>query len=333
MTDLQSFLGGVRACEGMSGLELAAFGAFLEQRKLPKGEILFNEGDAGSAMFILRTGLVGSYVIDQDGSRREVYDFVQGQLFGEMAIAEGSVRSATAWAKEDSTLFVLDAIDFYRLVWEHPGLAVKLLGNMARHLALWLDEAAGYLGDLARWGEEARRRAILDETTGLFNRRFLEEALVSRIGRKSGGEVRPCSLVALDLDRFRDINATHGTRAGDAVIAQTGALIAHLVAECGDERIVAARLAGDEFSVFLPDADKEGARLLAERIRAGLEELFIEFRAGSGAEPSRVRVTASLGYAAIPEDATSAESLIEAADRALFLAKQNGRNRVICQGE
>jgi diguanylate cyclase (GGDEF)-like protein len=329
MSDLPGFLTQVRACAGMSGLELNAFAAFLEPRRLPEGEVLFKEGEPGSLIFIVRSGLVGAYVLERDGSHREVYEFPPGSLFGEMAIAEGTVRSATAYAKEDSFLFALDAIDFYRLVWEHPALAVKLLGNMARNLAAWLDEAAGYLGDLARWGEDARRRALVDETTGLFNRRFLEETMRSRFGRGIDS-IRSCALVALDFDHFREINVTHGSKAGDAVIAQAGASIGHIVAASGHEGAVAARLSGDEFSIFIPEAGPAEAKALAERIRGALEELFIEFRAGAAAEPSQVCLTTSIGCASAPENAASADELVRAADEALYRAKQGGRNRVAC---
>ena len=299
MNDEASFLASVKACEGMTGLELHAFAAFLEPRQLAKDEVLFSEGEAGSEMYILRSGRIGTYVVEPDGSKREVYEFAAGHLFGEMAIAEGSVRSATAWAKEDSLLLALGAVDFYRLVWEHPGLGVKLLGNMARHLASWLDEAAGYLGDLARWGEDARRRALVDEATGLFNRSFLEESMRARIGRGIDGK-RPCSLVALDIDRFRAINEAHGPKAGDAVIAQTGACIGRVVDDARIEGAVVARLAGDEFSIFIPDGGLPEAKALGERIRVALEELFMEFRTGGSAEPCRVSVTTSVGCASAP---------------------------------
>jgi diguanylate cyclase (GGDEF)-like protein len=315
----------------MSGLELNAFAAFLESRRLDRDEILFHEGEPGSEMFIVQSGLIGSYVVEQDGLKREVYDFVPGNLFGEMAIAEGSVRSATVWAKEDSVLLVLEAIDFYRLVWEHPALAVKLLGNMARNLAAWLDEAAGYLGDLARWGEDARRRSLVDELTGLFNRRFLEESMRQRIGRGVDSS-RPCALVSIDIDKFRDINASHGPHAGDAVIGQAGAAIGRIVAEAGPDGSVCARLSGDEFSIFLPESDGAVALAVAESIRLGLCELFIEFRPGPATDPVKVNLTASLGVATAPRDTHSMEGLVEAADKALFRAKEGGRNKVVVSG-
>jgi len=327
LSDIASFLSLVPACSGMSGLELNTLAAFLEPLRLAPGETLFGEGDGGSAMYFVRTGAMSAWVWEDETTRREVYEFLPGGHFGEMAIAEGSVRSATTYAKKETTLLVLDAIDFHRLVWEHPRLAVKLLGNMARNMAAWLDEAAGYLGDLARWGENARRKAIVDEITGLFNRRFLEEAIRAREGRGIDSH-RPCSLVAFDLDRFHDVNANLGNPAGDAVIAQVGALVQSLASSSGFEGIVPARLSGDEFSILLPDATKDAATEFAERLRAAIEGLFIEFREGPGASARRLSITASFGCAEAPRDAPDGPTLVACADAALAQAKAEGRNCV-----
>ena len=165
--------------------------------------------------------------------------------------------------------------------------------------------------------------SVTDELTGLFNRRrFLElgEREVEMARRGS----RPLAVAMLDLDRFRDLNATFGPAAGDAAIASAGAAFGTLVR--GEE--VAARLSGDEFAFFLPGAGPERARELAEELRAAAEGLFLEFRAGPGSKPARASLTASVGFASAPEDAATAEELSTVADKALFRAKEGGRNRV-----
>jgi len=327
MTDIAAFLETVPACSGMSGLELAALAAFLEPRRLSEDETLFREGEVGTAMYFVRSGTMGTWVREGESGRREVYEFCAGNHFGEMAIAEGSVRSATAYAKTETIVLGLDAIDFHRLVWEHPGLAVKFLGNMARDMAAWLDEAAGYLGDIARWGENARRKAIVDETTGLFNRRFLEESIRVREGRGIDA-ARPCSLIAFDLDNFHEVNNHFGNPAGDAVIAGVGALVQSLVSSSGMEGLVPSRLSGDEFSIFLPDGCKGRAIDFAEILRAAIEGLFLEFRERPGAAARRLSITASFGCAESPSDARGGPALVASADEALARAKADGRNCV-----
>ncbi|HTX72101.1 MAG TPA: GGDEF domain-containing protein [Rectinemataceae bacterium] len=323
MSHITDFLESMPLFSGMSGLELNAVSAFLEPRHVASGDAIFREGETGQELFLVRTGKVGSYVTQADGERREIYEHLPGSLFGEMAIIESEPRSATCYAKEEVDLLVLEAIDFYRLVWEHPIIGVKLLSSMARVMVSWLDEASGFLGGLVRWGETARRRAIADDLSGLFNRRFLEETVRLRFSRGSSNS-RTCALLMLDIDRFREINAAYGPQAGDAVISSAATAFGALLSE-GE---IAARLSGDEFAFFLPGAGKERAVALAERIRAEAEGLWIEFRTSRDKPPERVAITVSLGVAWSPEIASGAEELLGAADRALYRAKEEGRNRV-----
>ena len=240
-----------------------------------------------------------------------------------MAIIEDEPRSATCYAKEDLELLVLDGIDFYRLVWEHPVIGVKLLSSMARVMTAWLDEASGFLGGLVRWGEAARRRAITDELSGLFNRRFLEETMSTRFARGAGTS-RRCAMLMLDIDRFRDINAAHGQAGGDAAIAAAAAAFAPLILE-GE---VGSRLSGDEFAVFMPNGGIDRALELGEALRRAAEGLYLEFRHGPDAQPARASITVSVGAASSPEHGSTPEELVAAADKALYKAKESGRNRV-----
>ena len=308
---------------GMSGLELNAVSAFLEPRRLAKGDIVCTRGEPGTEMFIVRTGRVASLAVDKDGNERQLYEFGPGRFFGEMSIIENEPRSATCVTLDETELLVLEGLDFYRLVWEHPMIGSRMLSSMARVMAGWLDEASGFLHDMVRWGETARKRAVTDELSGLFNRRFLEESFRSRFARNSN-EPPLCSVLMLDLDRFHELNERYGSKVGDTMIAKAGAVYARLVRD-GD---VAARLSGDEFAFFMPDAGPEEAFAVAERIRAETESLFIELASGSSGVHDRVSLSASIGVASSPEDATEADALFAAADKALFRAKENGRNRV-----
>ncbi|HOZ73008.1 MAG TPA: GGDEF domain-containing protein [Spirochaetales bacterium] len=309
---------------GMSGLELNAVSAFLEPRRYAAGAVIFRRGEPGTEMFIVRAGRVASLALDRDGNERQLYEFGPGRFFGEMAIIENEPRSATCVALETTELLVLEGIDFYRLVWEHPMIGSRMLASMAKVMAGWLDEASGFLTDLVRWGETARKRAVTDELSGLFNRRFIEEASRSRFARNSS-EPPLCSALMLDLDRFHALNERFGTMAGDSIISTAGAAYSRLIRD-GD---VAARLAGDEFAFFMPDAGPEEALAAAERIRSETESLYLEFRSGPGATPQRVSLSASIGVASSPFDATDSAGLFAAADKALFSAKEAGRNRVV----
>lgn len=204
-----------------------------------------------------------------------------------------------------------------------PGLAADRLGTAYRHI-----EEAGLLAVLAlmlltfvlarpllralRWTEQRAGEARVDGLTGLANRRALEETLAAEIARavRFGHEL---SVVLLDLDRFKETNDRHGHAAGDLLLREIGRLL-RANARRGD---IPARLGGEEFVVVLPETGLEGARLLAERLRAGI----------AGRRVEALRMTVSCGVAALlPGDGP--ESLLAAADEALYRAKEGGRDRV-----
>jgi diguanylate cyclase (GGDEF)-like protein len=128
----------------------------------------------------------------------------------------------------------------------------------------------------------------------------------------------------LDMDRFRSINAAFGPKGGDAALAATAAAFMPLVRE-GE---VCARLSGDEFAVFLPSGGMDRALELAEAMRAAAEALRLELPNLSNGHSAAAAITVSIGAAASPEHASTPEELVSAADRALYAAKQDGRNRI-----
>lgn len=160
-----------------------------------------------------------------------------------------------------------------------------------------------------RLSETARRDAL----TGLLNRRGLEERLEAELARATRAE-RPVALILSDVDHFKTVNDELGHPAGDAVLLR----IAGVLEGIGRRSDTVARLGGEEFVFIVPDADAEMAFNLAERARIALERTFAD-------EP--VPLTASFGIVAFPVDGTTAASLFETADRALYAAKRGGRNR------
>jgi len=171
---------------------------------------------------------------------------------------------------------------------------------------------------MVRWGEDARKRAVTDSLTGLFNRRFLEEALRDQL-QKARANSQPLSLIMMDLDRFREINQCFGAEAGDQAIR---ALVPVLRSVLRHDDIP-ARLAGDEFTILLPDTTAEQALALARAIGEGVRTVPCLAERGRPQE----RITTSLGIASFPLHASDAKSLWELADRALFKAKEQGRDR------
>jgi len=161
--------------------------------------------------------------------------------------------------------------------------------------------------------------ARTDAKTGLFNSRHFNVELASELHRASRFD-RPVSVLMADLDLLRDINNSHGHLAGDAVLR---AVAETLTSELRDYDI-AARFGGEEFTVLLPETDREGALAIAERIRAGVATREISL----APRPGTVQATISIGVATFPDDGTIREELLDAADTALYRAKLAGRDSV-----
>ena len=161
----------------------------------------------------------------------------------------------------------------------------------------------------------AELRAATDALTGLPNRRAIDDHL-KRLLAQAGRSMQPMSAILFDLDHFKDINDTFGHERGDEVLAAVGALLR------GELRTAdfAGRNGGEEFIVLLPDTDRPGALRVAEHLRQTTHSLSL-----SGVSRP---ITASFGVATFPEDALDGETLMRLADRALYAAKQAGRDRV-----
>jgi diguanylate cyclase (GGDEF)-like protein len=159
--------------------------------------------------------------------------------------------------------------------------------------------------------------AVTDGLTGLFNRRYFQQALERELSRadRGGGSL---ALLLLDIDHFKLLNDTYGHAIGDAVLKKISDVLNETLRK-GD---VLARYGGEEFVVLLPQATYEGAQEFAQRVWNAVGTAKIH-PAGRGH-----RVTVSVGFALLPDDVDSAEALLEAADRALYFAKETGRDKV-----
>ncbi len=169
----------------------------------------------------------------------------------------------------------------------------------------------------ARLHRIVERQALVDGLTGVANRRHCEEALTSEISR-ADRLATPLTLVLADLDDFKAINDEHGHAAGDEVLREFAAVLRATLRDSD----LAGRWGGEEFLLLLPGADAVGGAQLAERVRASLAE-----RSFLGRDGAVASVTCSFGVAQ-HQAGWDERELFAAADRALYRAKREGKNRV-----
>jgi len=159
---------------------------------------------------------------------------------------------------------------------------------------------------------------VTDDLTKLFNSRYLNVHLRREIKRSRRYGV-PVSLIFLDLDGFKNVNDNHGHLAGSRALFEVGQVLQRTVREID----VVSRYGGDEFTIILPQTGATGAMIIADRIRAAVEDQV--FLSGQGLN---VRLTASFGVSTFPDHGQSREDLIQKADQAMYLVKERGKNGV-----
>jgi diguanylate cyclase (GGDEF)-like protein len=211
-------------------------------------------------------------------------------FFGRMFALPGAVALVVALRGEPSVAVALAAV-------------VLVVGERVTHLR-------------TRVGRFVQR-SFTDRLTGLFNYDFLQAQVryeIDRVRRYGGS----CSILVLDLDHFKRFNDTHGHQAGNLLLRA----MADSVRSHKRDSDFAARFGGEEFVVLVPGDATEAVRL-AERLRLAVAALELPQLGPDG------RVTVSIGDASYPQQATNASELFERADQALYVAKDNGRNRTI----
>jgi diguanylate cyclase (GGDEF)-like protein len=305
-----------------------------------EGEVVFREGEASDAVYLIESGSVAVIKAERADKSVILAKLVAPEIVGELGVLCDMPRNATAQAMEDSWLEVIPKQDFKSWLSRDADEAWRVM----RTLALRLRDADAVIAkqqaapvevtdtDLRKLNEKLTRnlaqiqkqhlqlenQVIRDALTGLYNRRYLDERLERDLIRAKRYGF-PISLAMIDLDHFKHVNDTYGHRAGDEVLKALGALLQSTSRE-GD---IPCRYGGEEFVVVLPRMPLGTAMKRAEHWR----EAFEGQRARYG--DVEIGTTMSIGLATFPDHAATADSLIDSADRALYRAKSAGRNRLM----
>lgn len=173
--------------------------------------------------------------------------------------------------------------------------------------------------NLKQANDKLRELAFRDELTGLYNHRYFQEIVDAELNR-SVRYKHPLTLLLLDIDYFKEVNDTYGHLVGDQVLKEVSQIMVKLVRQ----NDIVARYGGEEFAIVMPETGKVGGKVIAQRVRRGIEQHQID------SKKQTLSVTVSIGlYSTDMADGDIIkETLIAQSDRALYKAKRNGRNRV-----
>ncbi len=283
------------------------------RRTLPGSDGFHVRGFEEAAESRLRAALAGRKRIDLDA-------FEELAVLDRGLIHEG-LREAELPVREVLTVPLRGAdaeAGLLCLVDPEQGFApaeIEVARVVGAHADVALKNAERYL--------QARERAFVDDVTELYNARYLLEAMDREIRRAERYD-NALSILFLDLDRFKLVNDQHGHLVGSRALRQ----LSQLLAQCVRQVDTLARYGGDEFTILLVDTDEESGLQIAERIRRIVEQS--PFEAG----PDEVmNLTLSVGVATYPSHGRTREALLDAADKAMYRAKSNGRNRVCSASE
>ena len=304
------------ACALLQGLPQASLIATLRRCKktnLFEGARLLTHGQDNASLYLVLAGSLHVHLTDTS----DLHHFTvgPGQCVGEMSIIDGRSASALVLAAEDSLLIVMPHEEVWILVDHVQGFARNLLHMMASRVR----NDNRLIIESLHSRRELEQAAYNDALTGLRNRRAMERAFPVRLAQTLGSN-EPACLLMIDIDHFKRLNDTHGHVAGDAVLREVG----RTLIGCLRASELVARYGGEEFAILLPNLDIVGAVAVAERIRAAVEQHAVIAQPGG----SRLQVTVSVGVAPAAKG-EPLQGLVARADLALYLAKEQGRNRVI----
>jgi diguanylate cyclase (GGDEF)-like protein len=280
--------------------------------KLKKGQILIAPGEKNKNIYMVLSGVLTVNLDKPDNPPIRIVPI--GETVGELSLIGSTKTSAYILSKGMSEVLIINEKTFWAMVDEIPLIAKNLL----HILSGWIVSDSKTTIDHQKQIGELEVVAKIDGLTGIYNRRYFDE-LLSRFMVRSVQENSPLSLIMIDVDNFKKYNDSNGHIGGDQALIALAQTMNNTVYP-GD---FVFRYGGEEFSIILPTASLERCKNFAERLRIAVMETDITMPDGLPL-PS---ITISMGIAESLLDGDSDEAILKRADKKLYQAKQEGRNR------
>jgi len=297
------------------------------QESFSKGQIIMREGEIlDDKMYIIKEGVVGIYKSFRKKGEFCVARLSHGDTFGEMELFMEKNRIATVIAEEDVTVLVIDrdhALEFFRNEPEATHAFITALCiRFAKSTSATAKSNVEYENNVSALSDEKamwEHSANTDPLTGIFNRRFFMSSITLMINNALR-ENKASYIVLMDLDNFKNINDDYGHNAGDSVLKRFSELAGKSV-RSGD---LFARYGGEEFIMLISCDNENEVGILVERIREKTAKMEIEV------ENDIITVTTSIGVSSVLSgNDDDIEKAISNADKALYIAKKEGKNRTV----
>lgn len=280
-------------------------------RDLASGEVLLSPESDNYYVYLLLSGALTVHFGAPDSP--VIRELTKGVSVGEMSVIDGTLPSAYVIAKEASRVFPVHRDLIQHLVSDNNPVGRNLL----QMLTCWMKANTQRIVKDRSQIWELTDHANVDGLTGLYNRRWLDNALARLLDQASKGKQPFCALL-LDVDQFKKYNDTQGHLGGDRALVALGNILKTTVRPYD----FVARYGGEEFLILLPNTSRDEGIVVAERIRLATENQEI-LAPDNTLLPG---ITVSIGLAVNETGATTPGSLIAAADAQLYRAKKDGRN-------
>jgi len=296
----------------LGGEELDFIAVHCALYEFDAGEHIYTAGSKKAELFILVTGKVGIYRLEDALAR-----FLPGEIFGELGLLADEPRQELAMAEEQSRILIFPRRDvcFQEILDSRPELSSRLLRKLMETSASRLRQANRLIKQNSPWIRELRRQVYTDPLTGLPNRTYLEENLAGFFSSP------PCALLMFKPDNFKQINDSFGHEAGDAAIRQIGRFLSRIALP--EERVV--RFMGNEYALICPETDLEEAAERAREIQDLQSALSYEYQG----RQNKLVVTVSAGIAVYPRHGRSAARLIAEAHRLAMQGRTLGGRQLL----